>query len=146
MATRHLVVGLDGSAGSQAAAQWCATMAPLLDADVTAVHALPPLIAFMPQPMGASAPPAYDERLRDELVDALEGWCAPLRDAGVEYHAQVVDGSAAETLMRIADQINADLVVVGRRGHGGFAKLLLGSVPHQLTHHCDRPVLVVPHG
>jgi nucleotide-binding universal stress UspA family protein len=144
MTTRHFVVGLDGSPGSVAAVHWCATIAPLLDADVTAVYALSPMVSFVPQPMGPALPPTYDETLRSRLATSLEEWCAPLRDAGVPYTAHIVDGSPAESLMRLADQVDADLLVVGRRGHGGFTELLLGSVPHHLTHHCGRPVLVVP--
>ena len=48
MATRHIVVGLDGSPGSEAAARWCVEMAPLLDADVVAVDVLRPLFGVVP--------------------------------------------------------------------------------------------------
>jgi nucleotide-binding universal stress UspA family protein len=47
-------------------------------------------------------------------------------------------------IMKVAADVEADLVVVGRRGHGGFSELLLGSVPHALSHHCDVPVVIVP--
>jgi nucleotide-binding universal stress UspA family protein len=53
------------------------------------------------------------------------------------------DGRPARVIADVADREDADLVVVGRRGRGGIAELLLGSVSHELTHHCDRPVIVV---
>jgi Universal stress protein family len=69
MATRHIVLGLDGATDSRAALQWCVGMAPLLDADVTAVHSLRPLIAYLPQPAsGVGAPPNYDVRLHEQLA------------------------------------------------------------------------------
>lgn len=142
MPKRHIVLGLDGSAGSEAAVAWCAEYAPLLDARVVAVHALLPIV------IGELSPPAmtagYTPEERAAYAADVEGWCAPLRAAGVECETRLVDGVAASTLMRVADDVDAALVVVGRRGHGGFTELLLGSVPHALTHHCTRPVLVVP--
>ena len=63
---------------------------------------------------------------------------------GVPFDTRVVDGDPAPAIMELADEVDAVMVVVGRRGCGGFAELLLGSVPHRLTHHCERPVLVVP--
>jgi nucleotide-binding universal stress UspA family protein len=47
-------------------------------------------------------------------------------------------------LIEIARTEGAELVVTGRRGRGGFAELLLGSTSHQLTHHVDRPLVIVP--
>jgi nucleotide-binding universal stress UspA family protein len=56
----------------------------------------------------------------------------------------VLDGSAAGALMDIAAQEQADLIVVGSRGRGGFTELLLGSVGHHLTLHARIPVTIVP--
>jgi nucleotide-binding universal stress UspA family protein len=144
MGARHIVVGLDGSAGSAAAARWCAETAPLLDADVIAVYALPLSVGVFPPTVPIVVPVEYDEETRRALADELEKWCEPLRSAGVEVRSTLVDGEPSEALMRVADDVDAALIVTGRRGRGGFAELLLGSVPHRLTHHARRPVLVVP--
>jgi nucleotide-binding universal stress UspA family protein len=141
---RHIVVGLDGSAGSAAAARWCAEIAPLLDAEVIGVYAFPVLISLVPPTAVATAPVEYDAKARRALEGELVEWCEPLRSAGVTFRTMLVDGEAAETLMRVADDVDAALIVVGRRGRGGFAELLLGSVPHRLAHHAGRPVVVVP--
>ena len=106
------------------------------------MHAIPPVIAgSLPVPVPEQG---VDEAGRAALRDALQQWCAPLRDAGVPFDTRIVDGDPAAAIMELADEVDAVMVVVGRRGRGGFAELLLGSVPHRLTHHCDRPVLVVP--
>ncbi len=144
MAERTIVLGVDGSVGSEAATRWSAEMAPLLDAKVLAVHALPPLMFLVPPTPRGAAAYADEDAMRCRLASALEEWCAPLRARGIEYESRLVDGLAAETLMRIAGEVHGDLVVVGRRGHGGFSEMVLGSVPHTLSHHCDVPVVIVP--
>jgi nucleotide-binding universal stress UspA family protein len=142
MSSRHIVLGLDGSPGAQAAARWCAAYAGPLDADVVAVTVVAPVLAgSLPQP---TAPVGLTDQERASLTVALEQWCSPLRDAAVDYDARVVEGVPAGSLMQIADDVDAALIVVGRRGDGGVAELVLGSVPRKLTHHCTRPVLVVP--
>ncbi len=143
MAKRCIVVGVDRSSGADAAMAWCAEVAGPLDAVVIVVHALPPLMQMVPPPMG-SAPLSYSEESRQMHRDDLAQRCESLQDAGVECETVVEEGTAAETLMRIADEREATMIVVGRRGSGGFAELLLGSVPHQLSHHARRPVVVVP--
>jgi len=142
MPPHHIVLGVDGSAGARAAVRWCASYAGLFGAHVDAVHATPAVLAgVLPQP--AAALPVTEEQLA-ALADALAGWCSPLRDAPVSYETRVVEGAAASTLMQVADDVDALMIVVGRRGESGVAELLLGSVPRTLTHQSARPVLVVP--
>jgi nucleotide-binding universal stress UspA family protein len=143
MTSRRIVLGLDGSTGADAALQWCIEAAPLLDAEVVAVYALPPVARFAPAPFSA-APPPYDDEIRELMVQELDGWCKPLDEANVKFRAQVVEGTPTQALMDVADETDAAMIVVGRRGQGGFAELVLGSVPHRLSHHALRPVLVVP--
>jgi nucleotide-binding universal stress UspA family protein len=104
--------------------------ASLLGAEVIAVHAL-------------AVSPEYVHR-RQSARDALHEWVAPLRERDIDLRTELVDGSPAKALDKVATREDADLIVVGRRGQEGFAELLLGSVPHALAHHAHRPVLIVP--
>jgi nucleotide-binding universal stress UspA family protein len=72
-----------------------------------------------------------------------QDWCQPLADAGIAFRAVIVDGGP-EALIALAASVQADILVVGRRGRGGFAELVLGSFSHHLVHHSTHPVLVVP--
>ena len=132
MARRRIILGLDGSSGADAAREWCEKYAPVLDAEVLAVHVL----GFSPH---------YAE-LREASWELLNESAALLRARGIEHRTELMDGSPASTLDKLATHENADLIVVGRRGSGGFAELLLGSVAHELAHHAHRPVLIVPAG
>ena len=69
---------------------------------------------------------------------------APLAPSGIAFRAVVVEGSPAAALIELARKEDVDLVVAGRRGRGGFAELLLGSTTHHLSHHLDRPLVIVP--
>jgi nucleotide-binding universal stress UspA family protein len=143
-----MVLGLDGSDGSAHACHWCAALARSLDAEVVAVHAMEvppyPLVTYeglQPVPLDAEIILQWQEDRR-RLVESE--WCAPLRHAGVRHRALVVEGNPATVIMETAEAQRAGLIVVGRRGMGGFDELLLGSVSQQLTQHARRPVSVVP--
>jgi nucleotide-binding universal stress UspA family protein len=143
MTTRRIVVGVDGSTGSAAAVAWCARMAPLLDADVIAVHAIETCEYSLTQSSSPVdlVPDSLRERIRTE-VDKV--WCAALGVAGIEFKTVLLDTGAAAALLVVADDVDADMIVVGGRGQGGFEELLLGSAPHQVAHHARRPVVIVP--
>lgn len=135
----RIVVGVDGSATSQRALQWALDMARPTHAEVEIVHSwvppvdgvpLTPAFAFDPQMAIETA-----NRTVDEAIAAADA-------TGVEVVRTVVCGGAATVLIEAAHA--ADLVVVGSRGRGGFAGLLLGSVSHQVAHHAPCHVVVVP--
>lgn len=144
MSASRIIVGVDGSEHSGRAVDWCAKHAGALGAEVVAVHVLVMPVYFTPLALYPSAP--LSEKDRDDLRDVVaRDWCKALADAGVEHRVVLIDAdSAALALMQTAQTEDAELIVTGRRGHGGFAELLLGSTTHQLTHHADRPLVIVP--
>ena len=136
---RRIVVGTDGSDNARRALAWAASLAAACGAEVVAVHCL----GLLFHPTATDLEPAQPHR--DEIRALLEGaWTAPLREAGVEHRGELRDGSPVTVLLAVADDVDADLVVVGSRGVGGFAGLLLGSTSTQLAQHSPRPVLIVP--
>jgi nucleotide-binding universal stress UspA family protein len=89
-------------------------------------------------------PDDYEAMLKEVNETLSTQWCQPLRDAHVRLHCLVRDGAPAEMILLTAVDEHADLIVVGSRGHGGFAELLIGSVAHNVSHHARVPVVVVP--
>ncbi|MEV4416049.1 universal stress protein [Catellatospora sp. NPDC049609] len=131
-----VLLGCDGSAGSTAAVTAAFTAAGLRGAELLAVR------VWRESP-GVASTPLYDaERARKEelelLQDALDANRG--RHAEVRVRTELVLGRAGHELVRLSGQ--AQLVVVGARGRGGFTGLLLGSVSQQLLHHAACPVLI----
>jgi nucleotide-binding universal stress UspA family protein len=139
-----ILVGVDGSEPSMRAVEWCAEHADALVAEVVAVHAVDLPVVVSPISPGFALP-RFDPADREELTRvATEEWCAPLAQASVPFRLVLRDGAPALTLMQVAKDEDADLVVTGTRGRGGFAELLLGSTSHALSHHLHRPLLIHP--
>lgn len=138
---KKFVVGLDGSIGSARGLAWAVDVARALGAEIVAVH----VFQLIP-PMAAVSAPIPDtgewqQVLRQEFENE---WCGPLKNAGVRYRTIFKMGSPAATLINIARREQADLLVTGTRGVGGFKELMLGSVSHQLVLHATVPVVVIP--
>lgn len=74
----------------------------------------------------------------------IEAAAQELRDAGVEATALLLQGPTADTILREADRLGADAILMGACGHGAIHKFLLGSVSQQVLHKAVRPVLLVP--
>jgi nucleotide-binding universal stress UspA family protein len=137
-----IVVGVDGSPGAQAALRFAIEEAKLRSSNLRVVMAwhIPPMA------YGGGFAPAVDARdfedsARAVVEDALSAVAEETR--GVEIERAIRSGQGAEVLVEEAS--GADLLVVGSRGHGGFAGLLLGSVSQQCAHHARCPVVIVPH-
>jgi nucleotide-binding universal stress UspA family protein len=136
-----VVVGVDGSPASQRALEFGYAFAAAHHRDLCAVHAW-----TWPEPVGPGpvVPLTYDRdpfRSAGEKVLVRALACLPLDRTEVSVERRLVAGPAAPALIEAS--AGASLTVVGSRGHGGFAGLLLGSVSHQVLHHCAGPVAVV---
>jgi nucleotide-binding universal stress UspA family protein len=140
-----IVVGIDGSEGGAAALEFAAEEAALRKARLRIVSAWEiPVAAF-----GAGGPPPLDPgtldafRLRAEQIGEDGVATAKRLQPSLDVEAQTVTGQPADALL--AQGAEADLIVVGRRGLGGFRSLLLGSVSQQVVHYATCPVVVVQH-
>ncbi len=137
---RSIVVGVDGSEESKAALRWALDEGRLRGARVRALYAwsFPPMATSW----GYVGPAAIDlGALQREAGERLDSVIAEAKTEGVDVEHAVVQGSAAQVLVEAA--ADADLLVVGSRGHGGFAGLLLGSVSQQCAHHARCPVVII---
>ena len=134
----RIVVGVDGSPEATAALEWALEEGRLRGSDVDVV------CAFSAVPDLSEATLLADEKdaaLRaEELVRSVVEPAAQSRP-GVRVATRTVEGRPAQVLIEAA--AGADLLVVGSRGRGGFAGLLLGSVSQQCVHHAPCPVTVV---
>ena len=74
----------------------------------------------------------------------IEAAAQELREAGVEATALLLQGPTADTILREADRLGADAILMGTCGHGAIHKFLLGSVSQQVLHKALLPVLLVP--
>jgi hypothetical protein len=119
-------------------------MAKGMGSEVIAVFAIAPPVYFDTGFMSPAVQPQFDPEWRTEMEKEFEGmWCKPLRDAGVQYRTVMEDGRPVSVIAKVADEIDADVIVVGRRGRGGVAELVLGSVSHELVLHSKRPILLI---
>ena len=134
-----IVIGTDGSKGSEAALSEGLDLAKRLGAKVLVVA----IAAHVSDVLGGSV---YKDKVSEHLNRAraaLDVARPMAEEAGVEAEFEVFEGDAAEEIAMIAESRDADLVVVGTRGHGGIAGSLLGSVSADVVRRSKRPVVVV---
>ena len=132
----RIVVGVDGSETADAALAWAAGEARLRRAHLDIVH------AYTYPVMGDFPVAELDSALVDEAQAVLDGAVARADLDDVEFDPRLEREPVAMGLVEAAE--GADLLVVGSRGRGGFAGLLLGSVSQQCAHHAQCPVVIIP--
>jgi nucleotide-binding universal stress UspA family protein len=140
-----IVVGTDGSETADEAVRQATELAKAVGATIYLVSAF--------EPVG-------NQRLREErqqvpddmqwMVNAREDVDATLRDAeaqikeaGVEVQIFARQGDPADAILDVAEEQNADLIVVGNKGMSGAKRFLLGSVPNKVSHHAPSSVMII---
>jgi len=139
---KKIVVGTDGSESALEALQWAYEEAKMAKAELVIVHGWE-----YPYPDASGTDSDVRQRMeRDALAQLDASVSSVLRDAkgdGISVRTKLVEGVPAKAL--IEESADADLVVVGSRGRGGFASMLLGSVSRAVVQHASCPVAVIRH-
>jgi nucleotide-binding universal stress UspA family protein len=139
-----IVVGVDGSEHSQPALEWAMKEAAVRHVPLTvlAVHQVAASY-WTGSPIVYPADTPEAEKARQSAEETVSQTAGRLGDASpASVTVRAVNGVAARELISASQ--DADLIVVGRRGGGGFVGLMMGSVSSQVSHHAACPVVVIP--
>lgn len=139
-----IIVGIDGSDHSRHALEWAIREAAIRHAPLTVLTVQQAVAGYFSSPIRY---PGDEDLAKQARAMAQEQTDSTLEKVGPESRpssvtVQAVIGLPAAALLEEA--ADADLLVVGSRGAGGFKRLLLGSVSSQVTHHARCPVVVIP--
>jgi nucleotide-binding universal stress UspA family protein len=137
-----IVVGTDGSSRATVAVNEAFALAKMSGATLHAVHAVHPSVALgFHDAIGTQI---GIDKLREEAGAIRERTLTEGERLGVptSFH-NPGSNDPADALIKIAEEVNADLVVVGNRGMTGVARFVLGSVPNKVAHRCPCSVLIV---
>jgi len=139
------VVGVDGSEDAARALDFTIRLARSSGAEIVAVFALEAKVKLSHAGLYGKRVtlPGPGRGRAAQVGEFVQRWCRPLSESGVSFQTLVEAGDPAEVLAGVAERLDADLVVAGRRGRGLLSDLILGSVSERLAHRCHRPVLLV---
>jgi nucleotide-binding universal stress UspA family protein len=137
-----IVVGVDGSGHSQRALEWAIKEAALRHTSLTVLTVHQALAGFW----GGTVTLPEDRTLTDKAREAAQAetdkTLASLPDHPASVTVNAVHGLPAEELINAG--ADADMIVLGSRGGGGFSRMLMGSVSSQVVHHAYCPVVILP--
>lgn len=134
-----ILIATDGSPGARAAVERGLDLAEDVHADVV-------FLAVRRPPVPVFGDPYWQQSITNELArlrPALAEATAEAEARGIDADYDLLEGDAAEEILRLAGARDVDLIVVGSRGLGTVKSAILGSVSKRVVHEADRPVVVV---
>jgi nucleotide-binding universal stress UspA family protein len=142
---KTIVVGTDGSETAGRALAEAAELASATGATLNVVTAYQPVgkarlnaeAQETPEDMLWAIGPAEDAEVTLQAATDAAG------AAGVDVQGHAVEGDPADAILRVAEDVGADVIVVGNKGMTGTKRFLLGSVPNKISHHAPCSVLIV---
>lgn len=141
---KRIVVGTDGSDTAAEAVRQAAELAKLAEADLDVVCAAEPIPAWRAEARRQGAPEdvSYEFGPREEANFALEAAARVAAEVGVKVTPHPMEGDPADAILDVAEDVKADLIVVGNKGMSGAKRYLLGSVPNKVSHHATCNVFI----
>ncbi len=142
---KRIVVGTDGSDTASVAVQQATELAKKTGASLDLVSAFEPVPQDRLRNEAQQVPGdiAHGVGPREDVNALLENAAGAARDAGVEAETHAREGDPADAILDVAEEIGADLIVVGNKGMTGARRFLLGSVPNKISHHAPCGVYIV---
>jgi nucleotide-binding universal stress UspA family protein len=141
----RIVVGTDGSETASEAVRRAIEMAKLSQAQLEIVSAYEPISGDRLRDESAELPGDVQHTVnpREDVNLILENAAADAKRSDVEVLTHPREGDPADAILDVAEEIKADLIVVGNKGMTGAKRFLLGSVPNKISHHAPCDVLIV---
>lgn len=138
-----IVLGTDGSERSRRALDHAIALATATGAELHLVQGLGSPVVMAGTEGAIAAATITDEDTVGEVAAHLEEFVAPMRAQGLDVHVHVRPQAGARAVCSLAEEIDADLIVVGNRGMSSASRFILGSVPNSISHHAPCSVLIV---
>lgn len=142
---KSIVVGTDGSDTATQAVRQAIDLARTLQAKLELVSAYEPVPVQRLQVERRQAPEDLQWAInpREDVDSTLEAAAELARAAGVSVDVYARQGDPADAILDVAEEQEADLIVVGNKGMTGAKRFLLGSVPNKVSHHAPCSVLII---
>ncbi len=140
-----IVVGTDGSTTAGEAVRQATELARSLGAKVYLVSAYEPVPEGRLRDERQQVPDDLQWMVnpREDVEETLKSGAASLEGQGVDVETLAREGDPADAILDVAEEKNADLIVVGNKGMTGAKRFLLGSVPNKVSHHAPCSVMII---
>jgi nucleotide-binding universal stress UspA family protein len=141
----RIVVGTDGSETAKRAVHEATELAKQTGASLGVVSAFDPVPGSRLREERLEAPSDIEHAVnpREDVDAILREAAAEVEQAGVKVNTYARQGEPADAILDVAEEQNADLIIVGNKGMTGAKRFLLGSVPNKVSHHAPCSVLII---